>query len=155
MHREIVLTATLEAPNAGMAVSPGRGEVVEIIAVNGATTATPLRCLCGGKKAKWSAMCAYSSLTFGRIYFLCEDAVFTASSMAEHLRIISDFMHVPHTPPTEPTSASNTPGMPSKSASQTQMLSASPSILHHPTPSPSPILAPDNTPSLLPHMVYV
>ncbi|KAG2110092.1 hypothetical protein DEU56DRAFT_874487 [Suillus clintonianus] len=46
---------------------------------------------------------------------------------------------------TEPPSASNTPGTPSETPSQTQTPSASPGVSRRPTPSPSPILAPDST----------
>ncbi|KAG2342486.1 hypothetical protein BDR05DRAFT_1000807 [Suillus weaverae] len=46
---------------------------------------------------------------------------------------------------TEPPSASNTPGTPSETPSQTQMPSVSPGVLHCPMPSLLPILAPDST----------
>ncbi|KAG1869330.1 hypothetical protein DFJ58DRAFT_714092 [Suillus subalutaceus] len=46
---------------------------------------------------------------------------------------------------TDTPGASNTPGTPSETLSQTQTPSASPGVSRRPTPSPSPILAPDST----------
>ncbi|OAX38290.1 hypothetical protein K503DRAFT_170783 [Rhizopogon vinicolor AM-OR11-026] len=133
--------ATSEAPNTGMAVSSGRGEVVEIIGsaqcYNCHTTATPL----WRKDDEGKTVCNACGL-----YYKLHGSARPISMKSDIIRKRSRHdARAPRTSLTEATSASNTPGTPSEPPSQTQTPSASPSVSRRPTPSPSPILAPDST----------
>ncbi|KAG2361108.1 hypothetical protein BDR07DRAFT_1486291 [Suillus spraguei] len=134
------VTATATA-TAGMGLGAGRGEVVEIIGsaqcYNCHTTATPL----WRKDDEGKTVCNACGL-----YFKLHGSARPISMKSDIIRKRSRHdARAQRSSLTEPQSASNTPGTPSETPSQTQTPSASPGVSRRPTPSPSPILAPDST----------
>ncbi|KAG1722897.1 hypothetical protein EDB19DRAFT_1898139 [Suillus lakei] len=119
----------------------GRGEVVEIIGsaqcYNCHTTATPL----WRKDDEGKTVCNACGL-----YYKLHGSARPISMKSDIIRKRSRHdARAQRSSLTEPPSASNTPGTPSETPSQTQTPSASPGVSRRPTPSPSPILAPDST----------
>lgn len=126
---------------AGMGLGAGRGEVVEIIGsaqcYNCHTTATPL----WRKDEEGKTVCNACGL-----YYKLHGSARPISMKSDIIRKRSRHdARAQRSSLTEPPSASNTPGTPSETPSQTQTPSASPGVSRRPTPSPSPILAPDST----------
>ncbi|KAG1842092.1 hypothetical protein C8R48DRAFT_40924 [Suillus tomentosus] len=140
----VTATTTVTAiatATAGMGLGSGRGEVVEIIGsaqcYNCHTTATPL----WRKDDEGKTVCNACGL-----YYKLHGSARPISMKSDIIRKRSRHdARAQRSSLTEPPSASNTPGTPSETPSQTQTPSASPGVSRRPTPSPSPILAPDST----------
>ncbi|KAG1807994.1 uncharacterized protein BJ212DRAFT_1485279 [Suillus subaureus] len=135
-------SATITATaTAGMGLGAGRGEVVEIIGsaqcYNCHTTATPL----WRKDDEGKTVCNACGL-----YYKLHGSARPISMKSDIIRKRSRHdARAQRSSLTDTPNASNTPGTPSETPSQTQTPSASPGVSRRPTPSPSPILAPDST----------